>query len=141
VAGAAVVALASCSPGPVSVAPVSAPPAACKALLAGLPSQVGSQDARPVSPAGAGAAWGSPPVVLRCGVRRPAAMTSSASCVEVNDVGWFAEQREPGYVFTTIGRSVYVELTVPSAYAPESNALVDVADAVKTHIPAETACV
>lgn len=68
-------------------------------------------------------------------------MTQSASCMEVNDVGWFAEQREPGYVFTTIGRAVNVELTVPSKYAPESNALVDIADAVKAHVPARSQCV
>ncbi len=124
-----------------TVAPVSGAPPACRLLLAALPSTVESLAARSVSPAGAGAAWGTPPVVLRCGVPRPTAMTRSASCMQVNDVGWFAEQRSPGYVFTTIGRAVNVELTVPSKYAPESNALVDIADAVKAHVPAKSQCV
>jgi hypothetical protein len=38
-------------------------------------------------------------------------------------------------VFTTWGRVLYVEVMVPDAYAPEANALVDLAPAIKQNIP------
>ena len=47
---------------------------------------------------------------------------------------------EGGYLFTTIGRPAYVQVGVPTEYAPEANALVDLAVAVK-EIPAERPCV
>lgn len=84
-------------------------------------------------------AWGEPAIVLRCGVPKPAALTATSRCDEVDGVGWFAEQVPGGYRFTTIGRSVYVEVSVPSDYAPEANALVDLAPAV-SRTPVLTPC-
>jgi hypothetical protein len=40
------------------------------------------------------------------------------------------EQLERGYLFTTVGRAPAVEVSVPDAYRPESDALVDLAPAV-----------
>lgn len=121
------------------------PPAAvrtvCSALLADLPTLVLDGERRQVAPGGLSAAWGSPAITLRCGVDRPAALTPSSQCFEVNGVGWFAEAADGGYLFTTIGRTAYVELAVPSDYAPEANALVDVAATVSAHDPLQTPCV
>ncbi len=112
----------------------------CAALLAALPERVLDQAQRKVRPAGFSAAWGDPPVVLRCGVPQPAGLTASSECIEVNDVGWFDEPGAGGRIYTTIGRAVFVEVTVPSAYAPEVNGLVDVAAAVSAHDPLITPC-
>ncbi len=113
----------------------------CAALIAAVPDRVAGQDQRAVNPDDAlAAAWGDPAIVLRCGVGRPAALRRDSACFAVNDVGWFAAQDgrpvtgtrpvEGDVVFTTIGRSAYVELTVPDDYEPAADALVDVAEAV-----------
>jgi hypothetical protein len=139
--------LAGCGgrPGPVHVATPSVSGtvrAQCSRLVAALPQQVAGQDRRDVTPAGAQAgAWGDPAVVLRCGVPRPAALRPTSYCFEIDHVGWLATQHGKAVSvtspvqgtldFTTIGRSVYVEVSVPDAYAPQADALADVAGAVR----------
>jgi hypothetical protein len=137
--------LAGCgAPGPVEVdiaTPSGAARTACERLIAALPDNVAGQDRRDVTPSDAPAsAWGDPAIVLRCGVARPAALKPASSCYVVNGVGWLATQDGKAVSttrpidgtldFTTIGRSVYVEVTVPEAYQPQADALVDVAAAV-----------
>jgi hypothetical protein len=113
--------------------PTAAEAAVCTPLMAALPQQVLDQDRRTVEFPDLTAAWGKPVITLRCGVPKPAALGAASQCFEVNGVGWFAEEAEGGYLFTTIGRAAYVELGVPNAYAPEATALVDVAAAVTAH--------
>lgn len=86
------------------------------------------------------AAWGDPPIVLRCGVPHPDGLKRSSPCLEIEDVGWFSQERADGYVFTTIGRGTYVEVRVPAAYAPESGALVDLGRAIEATLPVEQPC-
>jgi len=120
------------------------PPAAvveqCTRVMAALPPTVLDQPRRTVEPGRLSAAWGDPTITLRCGVDKPAGLGAASECFEVNGVGWFAEDAEGGYLFTTIGRPVYVQVGVPSEYAPEANALVDLAAAVGT-IPVDQPCV
>jgi hypothetical protein len=98
-----------------------------------LPDSVDGQARRDTEPASVRtAAWGDPPVVLRCGVPRPPGLTATSEVIEVNGVEWFLAGSERGYVFTTVGRRPYVELRVP-ADTPREQAtapLVDVAEAV-----------
>lgn len=77
------------------------------------------------------ATWGDPRIVLRCGVDKPSALEPTSRCDVINDVGWFAEQIEEGWRFTTIGRAGNIEVSVPAMYAPEADALVDLSTAVK----------
>jgi hypothetical protein len=79
--------------------------------------------------------------VLRCGVPKPERLTRTARCDVVNDVGWFSRRAPDGYVFTTIGRAAYVELSVPAEYEPAADALVDVAAVVKAAVPQVQPCV
>jgi hypothetical protein len=139
--------LAGCgSPGPVPVdAPELTGSAArqCSALVDALPATVAGERRRDVTPAnGSAAAWGDDqPIVLRCGLRKPRALEPTSFCLIVNRVGWLATSdgvevpldRPPSgeLDFTTIGRSVYVELAVPGDYQPPSDALVDVSSAIK----------
>ena len=137
--------LAGCSPGPAPVAVPSAAPevaAACEPLVKALPEKVLDGDRRktePVSPLTS--AYGDPPIEVTCGVTPPAGMAQAQSqCFEVNGVGWFAKDVENGVIFTTIGRQLYVEVAVPSKYAPEANALTDVSDAVHRFNKLVTPC-
>jgi hypothetical protein len=79
--------------------------------------------------------------VLRCGVPPPSGLTAVSQCTEVDGVGWFAQQRAGDIRFTTIGRSVNVELTVPNDYRPQADALVDVAAAIKATTTSVRPCV
>jgi hypothetical protein len=124
---------------PVRVTP---PPAAadtresCERLNTDLPRSVDGQDRRATTPHSVvTAAWGDPAVVLRCGVPRPAGLQPTSQFVTVDGIDWLPEQRADGYTFTTVGRAAYVEASVPSAYAPEVNALADLAGAISRTIP------
>jgi hypothetical protein len=137
--------VAGCSP---DAAPVPVPsPApevttACAALMKQLPAKVLDQKRRETEPESAlTAAYGDPAIELTCGVAPPAGMAEALSqCFEVNGVGWFPKQVDNGYIFTTIGRSVYFEVAVPAKYSPEANALTDVADVVHNHDKVVTPC-
>ena len=86
-----------------------------------------------------GATWGDPHIVLRCGVDKPAGLQPTSPCDVVNDVGWFSEQIDDGWRFTTIGRAGNIEVTVPTSYAPQADALVDLSATIKK-MPQVRAC-
>jgi len=110
--------------------------AVCQQLNQALPDQVEGEIPRETEPTSdLTAAWGSPPIVLRCGVGQPAAFQPTSEVATVDGVDWFPEELPEGYVFTTWGRTVNVEVTVPDDYAPEVNPLVDLAPAIKVTIP------
>ncbi len=120
----------------------------CRLLVTDLPDEVEGQEARDVEPDDAVvAAWGDPPIVLRCGVERPPWLQPTSFCFVVNDVGWYAEDAggpldgttapQGEVVFTTIGRSSYVEVTVPDDYPQQSGALAELAGAI-SHSTSET---
>ena len=112
----------------------------CEALLADTPRRVADQEALEV-PDRVAAAWGDPPIILRCGVEDPAALEPTSQCFDVNGVGWLAETTADGYLFTTIGRAFNVSVEVPKAYDPAADALADLASTVKKHDPEERPCV
>lgn len=144
---AAAVALAACgAPEPVRVdppRPEGDAVAACRALAAELPDRVEGADRRDTAGESSDvAAWGDPPIVLRCGVERPKLLTPGdesynpmSDAVQVNGVSWLLEQDADGYRFTTVERTVHLEVLVPGAYAPEIDVLVDLAEAVDAHLP------
>ena len=127
--------LAACGDGePVDVgaAPTVSGPAAhaCTELTRDLPEVVDGRHRRDTEPASDLVwAWGDPPVVMRCGVPRPAESVPGAQLIEVNDVDWTLDERPAGYVFTTYGRAAFVEVTVPKSVPREraTNPLVDLA--------------
>ena len=114
------------------------PAAGCGRLHEALPRSLDGRDragTRP--PSTRTAAWGDPPVVLRCGVGRPAGLTATSQVVEVNGVEWFLTEPAPPYVFTTVGRGTYLQVRVPRS-VPRSEAtapLVDLANAVRSALP------
>lgn len=82
-------------------------------------------------------AWGDPAIVLRCGVPRPASYRQTSELIGINGVDWLGEPMADGYRFTTVGRSVNVEVTVPAAYSPEVDPLVDLAGPIRAALPSE----
>lgn len=95
--------------------------AACARVLGALPLRLGDLNPRAVTAQWV-VAWGDPPIVLRCGIARPAALTpaSGALVININGVNWLPVQQKDATIFTAIDRPVYVEVTVPksSAFQP-----------------------
>lgn len=123
----------------VSVTPPPASTSAagvCTALASALPASVAGTQRRTVTPATTTtAAWGDPPIVLRCGVARPGAFLPTSLVTTVDGVEWFAERLTAGTLFTATGRTVYVEVAIPSAYEPAA-VLTDLAGAITSTDPA-----
>jgi hypothetical protein len=116
---------------PVTIPAVPVPQAddpACRALLTGLPQRLGDYERAPTAqPAPAGtAAWrhDGDPVVLRCGVERPADFVVGSPIQVVDRVQWFqvADARPGGKAaggtWYTVDRPVYVALTLPPGSGP-----------------------
>jgi hypothetical protein len=109
--------------GPLGLATVPAPAAGsadCTRLLAALPKQLdggalGALDRRQLStlaPAGA-AGWGEPPVVLRCGLDRPADLTPSSRLLSVSGVQFLEISGGGMSTWVAVDRSVYVTVALP----------------------------
>jgi len=112
---------------PVVVAAVPAPQAQapeCQSLVATLPDQLGdyrrAETAQPTPVATAAWRDGGEPVILRCGLDRPAEFVVGAPIQMVNDVQWF-QLRDNGSQRSTwlcVDRPVYVALTLPDGSGP-----------------------
>lgn len=106
---------------PLLLAGVQAPGAttpACAALVAALPAELGGLPRRQIEhgddPSLTGAAaWGEPPVVLRCGIPTPAELTCTAAVQEVDGVAWLPLSTGGDTTYFVVDRSVRVALTVP----------------------------
>jgi hypothetical protein len=97
-----------------------------------LPDKIDNTDRRDTTPrTSRTAAWGDPPVVMRCGVQRPEGLTITAQLNTVNGIDWLVEKRDGGHVFTSVGRAAYVEVVVPAAHDPQVGPLVDLAPAMQ----------
>jgi hypothetical protein len=141
-AAAVALTVASCSGTPPAVplqppAANAAAAATCGRLHAALPSTVaGRYRRRPVTPASAStAAWGDPPIALRCGVAPPPRPLVGDELV-VDGVRWLAGQQGDVVSWRSLGRSVTVELDVPAGYDDQDAVLADVSPAVARTVPA-----
>ncbi|MDI2129312.1 DUF3515 family protein [Yinghuangia seranimata] len=116
----------------------------CHELYAKLPADVlggKRRDSAPVSELTA--AWGSPAVVLRCGVPKPVSLRPSdprydpsQNSVGVNGVRWVFTTEGPGKAlqFTTLNREVNVEVVVPPAYGQAPGVLTAFAEPIKATV-------
>ncbi|MQA14128.1 MAG: DUF3515 family protein [Pseudonocardiaceae bacterium] len=129
-------------PGPLALPPVPAPEArsgGCDALLATLPEELDAGDValdrrRITAPAPAGtAAWGQPPVVLRCGLPRPAELTATSRLIDVSGVEFLEVAGHGASSWIVVDRPVYVALTLPDGVS--SGPLQQVAGGVRDSLP------
>ncbi|OBE98672.1 DUF3515 domain-containing protein [Mycobacterium sp. 852002-10029_SCH5224772] len=136
-------------PPPVAIAGVPAPQAdsaECRALMDALPQRLGDYQRATLEqpePVGA-AAWrtgrGSP-VVLRCGLDRPAEFVLGAPIQVVDRVQWFqvrSDQQSAGdagrSTWYAVDRGVYVALTLPTGSGPAP--IQQLSDVIDQHIAA-----
>ena len=132
--------LGACGFGAVDVPASSPQPGThgdCATLVADLPDVVegdgcdGVLERRDLAGQTPGAAaWGQPPIILRCGVAPPAGIDPTQAVLEVAGVGWSAVPGHGGTFFYALDRAAIVEVAIPDDYAPEAQVLVDLADAV-----------
>ena len=111
---------------------------ACERLVADLPERVSDQPRRETEDDALGAAWGDPPIVLRCGVGTPEGYDKFSGCQTVNGLDWFVPEdtitdQGADVVLTTIGREPAVEVAVPAAYRPPVATMVDLGPTIKQH--------
>jgi Protein of unknown function (DUF3515) len=114
---------ASTGRGDLPVLPVTVPPvtpeadASCPALMSRLPLELSGEESRRVrSDSPYAYAWGDPPVVLVCGVDRPAGYVVGVSAIQINGVQWYVDTHDPDTtVWTTVDRPVYVQISLPSS--------------------------
>jgi hypothetical protein len=110
---------------PVAIASVPAPKAdtaECRTLLDAAPQQLGDYHrAAAVDPAPAGAAaWTADgePVILRCGLDRPAEFVIGSPIQVVDAVQWFELADQGRSTWFAVDRPVYVALTLPQGSGP-----------------------
>lgn len=110
---------------------------ACADLFEQLPDTLGNAVRRDVTvEEPMAAAWGEPPIVLRCGVRLPAAYEPDATLVEIDGVGWLPEVGEGGAFFTSADRDVLVEVAIPDDQSADAQVvLTELADPIQGSIP------
>jgi Protein of unknown function (DUF3515) len=128
---------------PVPLVGVPAPKATgpeCTALMAALPDQLGDyRRAQLADPAPDGAAaWqaeaDAAPVVLRCGVDRPAEFVVGAPTQIVEPVQWFQVGDTDRSTWFAVDRPVYIALTLPSGSGPTP--IQEISAVVSTTMPA-----
>lgn len=134
---------------PLAVVPVDAPQAGdarCAGLLAALDGDLPAgtttlESRRLAAPVQVGVrAWAASPVpvVLRCGLPRPAELTPTSALLEIDGVRWLLLDDglpQPAIVtYIAVDRPVYVALTVPTGVG--SGPVQAVADVVRTQLAA-----
>lgn len=139
--------LAGCGGESVAVPrPAGAAAKDCRALHRLLPKTLHGLARRQTSPASDyTAAWGSPAIVLRCGVPQPAMLSvrkdPDAEAADLGGVNWLPETVNTVDVrMTATGRQAYVEVTVPARYtgkADSTDALTTLAALIRKTVPAQ----
>ena len=127
---------------PVSVAapsPSASVVEPCAQVLSALPVQLDGYGPRIVHPypddSAAVVAWGNPPIVLQCGVSRPADLVdgSTANVFLVDDVNWLPTGNSKSTVFIAVDRAVYISVTVPKTY--QQPPIASISDAIASVLP------
>ncbi len=112
----------------------------CRTALAQAPATVLDSPRTPLDVPGA-LSWGSPAVVLRCGLNEIGPTT--ATCLEVDGVDWVLEVDSDPMTATSYGRSPAVEVRVPAEYGRDALAvaLVDTAPVARALPTTGRACI
>jgi hypothetical protein len=126
----------------VAIASVPAPKAEstdCGKLLGALPDQLGdyrrAPAAQPAPPGAAGWTGDGEPVILRCGLDRPAEFVVGSPLQVVNAVQWFELADQGRSTWFAVDRSVYVALTMPAGSGPTP--IQEISDVIAKSLPAK----
>ena len=126
----------------VAIASVPAPKGdspECRALLDALPEQLGEYRRAPAAqpaPPGA-AAWTADgePIILRCGVDRPAEFVVGSPIQVVDAVQWFKLADQGRSTWFAVDRPDYVALTLPQGSGPTP--IQGISDTIAKSLPAK----
>lgn len=126
----------------VAIASVPAPKAdsaECGALLDALPDRLGdyrrAPAAEPAPPAAAAWKADGEPVILRCGLDRPAEFVVGSPIQVVNAVQWFELADDGRSTWFAVDRPVYVALTLPQGSGPTP--IQEISDVIAKSLPAK----
>jgi hypothetical protein len=113
--------------------PTAAEATACTKLSDALPVTIGDGlKSRKVTPSGPLVhAWGTPGVVLRCGVGYPPNFVTTSLGGDVGGILWFPTQTADAVIYTTVDRVPRISVAVPSHYSQSFDILTSLSDAVK----------
>lgn len=104
---------------------------ACATLVDRLPDRISVGRAWRVAPdPSSTAAWGSPPVVLRCGDSLPQPGPSD-QLLSVNGTTWWVEQLSNGERYTSVDRTPGVIVSVPTVDRPSAEVLMELLPALQ----------
>ena len=84
------------------------------------------------------AAWGDPPVVLRCGVEPPGPTTDP--CLHVDGVDWVVRETDEAALFTTYGRWPALEVSLPVEDRSGSDAVLAAVGGLAQRLPQDRQC-
>jgi hypothetical protein len=82
------------------------------------------------------AAYGDPPVGVRCGVPDPTPAGGEPTLVTVDGIDWLAQELTGGWRLTSVGRTANVEVTVPTEQGPAPSVAADLAPTLEATLPA-----
>src|SRR3954454_8956033 len=103
---------------------------ACADLMDALPEKMLDSPSRTVNAADSQARWGSPPLVLTCGVSVPEEIDDFASCSLMAGVQWYVptgrtiEDPQATVTVHTLGTEPVVRVDVPAADRPRFDSVV-----------------
>ncbi len=113
--------------------PSASDAAACRKLNGLLPDEIGdglkTRTVHPDSPFLH--AWGTPAVVLRCGVGYPPDYQANGITGEVNGIFWYPTQTPDAVVYTAVDRLPRVSIAVPDHYQQAFDVLASLAPVMK----------
>lgn len=113
--------------------------AGCVALDAALPAELDGRARRTMAVAEPGVAgWGSPAVVLRCGITDPAELTCTAQLTAYNGVTWLELDSADLTTYIAVDRSSRVALTVDNSAGV--GAVQALSNIIETVMPARAIC-
>ncbi|UOY01491.1 DUF3515 domain-containing protein [Blastococcus sp. PRF04-17] len=104
-----------------------------------LPLELAGEQSRPVRSDSLFAyAWGDPPIVLVCGVDRPAGFVAGVGLIQIEGVQWYVDTSDPDTtVWTAVDRAVYLEMSLPASVdsAPVTQLAAEIAEALPYREP------
>lgn len=107
----------------------------CAALVADLPDTLLGADRTTIEPeSDVMAAWGDPPIGLRCGVPRPPGLEVDSALREIGGVAWLPQPEDAPTMYIAIFREAYVELSLPASYGAPAAALSEVSGLIDEHL-------
>lgn len=119
----------------------------CRALLADLPHRVAGQDRRTVDGSSYAAAWGDPPIVLRCGPQLLPGKPQSDPCLTRNGIGWTVPPGQLDDMGSRVDmslshRGLHLSVRVPAEYRPNgpSEVMADLDAVIRAHTHAHGHC-